>query len=132
LIVDAAVNCPGNIHDSKSSLWDHMYDHISDLPDGFVVVCNPAFHCSGPMAGKLVKLKEDKEGVVFSGYDQSLTNMQQSSQWEMECCVMRSEDCGHRYQQITFDVAIFYGCTFQHTIFILTHVIKIRSEHTFV
>ena len=81
LIVDAAVNTPGNFHDSKSSLWARIYDHIADLPDGFVVVCDSAFHCSGPMAGKLVKLKEDKGGFAFSGYDQSLTHLRQSSEW---------------------------------------------------
>ena len=78
LIVDAAVNCPGNFHDSKSCLWARMYEHIAALPDGFVVVCDSAFHCSGPMAGKLVKLKDDKEGFAFSGYDQSLTHLRQS------------------------------------------------------
>ena len=53
IIVDAAVNPPGNFHDSKSSLWGRIYDHIAALPDGFVVVCDSAFHCGGPMEGKL-------------------------------------------------------------------------------
>ena len=81
LIVDAAVNCPGNFQDNKSSLWAKIYNHIVAMPDGFVVVCDSAFHCKGPLAGKLVKLKEDKHGFAFSGYDKSLTHLRQSSEW---------------------------------------------------
>ena len=43
LIVDAAVNYPGNFHDSKLSLWAKIHDQIVDMPDGFIIVCDSAF-----------------------------------------------------------------------------------------
>ena len=81
LIVDAAVNCPGNFHDSKSTLWTGIYDHIANLPDGFIVVCDSAFVCTGRMEGKLVKLKDDRNGFAFTGFDMSLTHLRQASEW---------------------------------------------------
>ena len=81
LIIDAAVNCPGNFHDSKSTLWTGMYDHIAALPDGFIVVCDSAFVCTGKMKGKLVKLRDDKNGFAFTGFDESLTHLRQASEW---------------------------------------------------
>ena len=39
-IVNAVVNCPGNFHDSKSTLWRNIYEHIVAMPAGFVVVCD--------------------------------------------------------------------------------------------
>ena len=33
-IVDAAINCPGNFHDSKCTLWGNIYNHIIDTPAG--------------------------------------------------------------------------------------------------
>ena len=80
-VVDAVVNCPGNFHDSKSTLWRNMYEHISALPDGFIVVCDSAFETKGELAGKLVKLKSDTGGFAETSHDKSLTHLRQSSEW---------------------------------------------------
>ena len=54
MIVDAVVNCPSNFHDSKSTLWENVYDHISALPAGFIVVCDSAFETRCNLEGKHV------------------------------------------------------------------------------
>ena len=81
MIVDAVVNTPGNFHDSKSTLWGNVYDHISTLPDGFKVVCDSAFETRGFLSGKLVKLKNADGGFAETSYDKSLTHLRQSSEW---------------------------------------------------
>ena len=84
-IIDAGVNLPGNFHDSKSTLWCHIYDHISDLPDGYKVVCDSAFSTGGRMKDKLVKLKENTnnndENKNDDEHEKSLTHLRQCSEW---------------------------------------------------
>jgi len=86
-IVDVGVNLPGNFHDSKSTLWCHVYDHIAALPDGHIVVCDSAFTCSGDMEGKLYKLKDkkDKDGEWENSepteLDAMLTHIRQCAEW---------------------------------------------------
>ena len=80
-IVDAVINCPGNFHDSKSTLWGKIYEHIVDMPAGYVVVCDSAFETRGDLAGKLVKLKGDNQGFAETSYEMSLTHLRQSSEW---------------------------------------------------
>ena len=80
-IVDAVINCPGNFHDSKSTLWGRIYDHIVAIPAGYVVVCDSAFETRGDLAGKLVKLKGDNGGFAETSYEMSLAHLRQSSEW---------------------------------------------------
>ena len=80
-VVDAVVNTPGNFHDSKSTLWGNIYDHIVALPEGFIVVCDSAFETRGSLDGKLIKLKSDNRGFAETSHDQSLTHLRQSSEW---------------------------------------------------
>ena len=68
-IVDAVVNCPGNFHDSKSTLWGNICKHIGAIPAGFIVVCDSAFETRGDLKGKLVKLKGDNEGFAETSYE---------------------------------------------------------------
>ena len=83
---DAGINLPGNFHDSKGTLWCHIYDHIAALPEGYVVVCDSAFNTGGNLKGKLVKLKEAPTGdeeiaQEKSDYEKSLTHLRQCSEW---------------------------------------------------
>ena len=80
-IVDAVINCPGNFHDSKSTLWGNMYDHIIAMPEGYIVVCDSAFETRGELKGKLLKLKGDNEGFAETPYEMALTHLRQSSEW---------------------------------------------------
>jgi len=82
-IVDAAVNLPGNFHDSKSTLWRRIYNHIMDLPDGYIVVCNSAFMISGLLENKLIKLKETtlEDGEEKTEKDMALTHIRQCAEW---------------------------------------------------
>jgi hypothetical protein len=82
-IIDAGVNLPGNFHDSKSTLWCNIYDHIIGLPEGYVVVCDSAFNTGGLLKTKLVKLKEEKhdENRTKTEYEKSLTHLRQCSEW---------------------------------------------------
>ena len=82
-IVDAAVNAPGNFHDSRIASWCGIYDHIAALPDGFKVVCDDAFKTVGNLEDKLIKTKEafGGEGHKRSSYDQTLTHLRQCSEW---------------------------------------------------
>jgi len=80
-IIDAVVNCPGSFHDSKSTLWGNIYDHIVAMPAGFIVVCDSAFETRGALKGKLVKLKGDNEGFAETSYEKSLTHLRQASEW---------------------------------------------------
>ena len=82
-IVDAAVNTPGNFHDSRAALWCNIYDHITSLPEGFKVVCDDAFKTQGGLKGKLIKTKEEYKGDGHkrSSYDQTLTHLRQCSEW---------------------------------------------------
>ena len=82
-IVDAAVNLPGNFHDSKSTLWCRIYNHIMDLPDGYIVVCDSAFMTSGSLENKLIKLKETtlEDGQERSEKDMVLTHIRQCAEW---------------------------------------------------
>ena len=57
-IVDCAVNLPGNFHDSRSTKWGGLYDHIGKLPDPYKVCCDDSFYTGGFLQGKLVKTKE--------------------------------------------------------------------------
>ena len=75
-IIDAAVNTPGNIHDSKSSLWCDIYEHIEKLPAGFKIVCDSAFKTKGNLEGKIVKLKD--EYILYEDkteYEKQLTHL---------------------------------------------------------
>ena len=81
-IVDAAVNAPGNFHDSRSASWCRIYDHIAAIPDNYKVVCDDAFKTKGILQGKLIKTKEQfNEGHSRSSYDQTLTHLRQCSEW---------------------------------------------------
>lgn len=81
-IVDAAVNTPGNYHDSKSALWCKMYEHVALLPHGYKCVCDDAFYTQGELEGKMVKTKETfSEGAIPTSHDQSLTHLRQCSEW---------------------------------------------------
>jgi len=86
-IVDAGNNLPGNFHDSKATLWCHIYDHIAALPEGYIVVCDSAFNTGGNLKGKLVKLKEaptgeEKIAQKKSDNEKSLTHhLRQCSEW---------------------------------------------------
>ena len=53
-IIDAAVNTPGNYHDSKSSIRCDIYKHIEKLPAGFKVVCDSTFPTKGNLQGNIV------------------------------------------------------------------------------
>ena len=82
-IIDAGVNLPGNFHDSKSTLWCNIYDHIESLPEGFVVVCDSAFNTGGKLKDKLVKLADAQfdESKEKSEYEKALTHLRQCSEW---------------------------------------------------
>ena len=81
-IVDAAVNSPGNFHDSKTAWWCKIYKHMEGLPQGFKCCCDDAFKTQGNLKDKLVKTKEAyKEGNTRSHYDQQLTHLRQCSEW---------------------------------------------------
>ena len=74
-IIDAAINLPGNFHDSKAAWWCNIYKHLEVLPPPYKCVCDDAFYTTGHMAGKLVKTKERfNEGAPRSSYDRSLTH----------------------------------------------------------
>jgi hypothetical protein len=82
-IIDAGVNLPGNFHDSKSTLWCNIYDHIESLPEGFVVVCDSAFNTGGKLKDKLVKLADAQfdETKEKSEYEKALTHLRKCSEW---------------------------------------------------
>ena len=42
-IVDCTINAPGNFHDGKSARWGRIYNHILQIPQGFLTVCDSAF-----------------------------------------------------------------------------------------
>lgn len=85
-IVDAGINLPGNFHASKLTPWCHIYDHISAILEGYIIVCDSAFYICGNLKGNMVKLKETPTGdeeIVRekSYYEKSLTHLCQSSEW---------------------------------------------------
>ena len=81
-IIDAAVNTPGNFHDSKSSLWCDIYQHIKKLPDGFKIVCDSDFATKGDLEGKIVKLKDDATCYEDkTEHERQLTHLRQCSEW---------------------------------------------------
>lgn len=81
-IVDCAVNCPGNFHDSRSAWWCKLYDHIAHIPDGYLCCCDDAFVTSGELRNKLVKTKEPyNQNNQRTGYDEQLTHLRQCSEW---------------------------------------------------
>lgn len=61
-IVDAGINLPGNFHDSKSSMYANLYNHIESLPDPYVIVADSAFQTVGKLEDKIKKLHENKFG----------------------------------------------------------------------
>ena len=80
-VVDAAVNYPGNFHDSRSTLWSNIYNHMATIPDGFKCACDSAFYTGGRLADKLVKTNEEfVEGMARSEYDSQLTHLRQASE----------------------------------------------------
>ena len=65
-------------------MWCSIYDQIAKLPDGFKIVCDDAFHCTGNVKGKLVKTEMDTLGnadVVSNEHDKALTHLRQCSEW---------------------------------------------------
>ena len=80
-IIDAAVNTPGNFHDSRSTLWCDIYKHVRKLPDGFKIVCDSAFATGGNLEGKILKLKEDSLCCdEKSDHEKQLTHLCQCSE----------------------------------------------------
>ena len=80
-IIDAAVNTPGNFHDSRSTLWCDIYKHVRKLPDGFKIVCDSAFATGGNLEGKILKLKEDSLCCdEKSDHEKQLTHLRQCSE----------------------------------------------------
>mmetsp|Transcript_29729 Transcript_29729/g.28588 ORF Transcript_29729/g.28588 Transcript_29729/m.28588 type:complete len:247 (-) Transcript_29729:15-755(-) len=82
-ITDADVKSPENFHDSKDTIWCHIYDHIMALPDGYVVVCDSVFATSRKLDGKLLKLKcQERDDIrVRSEEARALTHIRQYSEW---------------------------------------------------
>ena len=81
-IIDAVINAPGSFHDSKTTKWGGIYDHISSLPHPYIVVCDDAFVTSGELHGKLMKTTYDEFGSgEKSEHDKSLTHLRQCSEW---------------------------------------------------
>lgn len=80
-IVDAAINLPGNFHDSKASMYGRLYDHIEKLPDPFCIVADSAFQSSGSLKDKVKKLDENKYGKSKTDEEKALTHLRQGSEW---------------------------------------------------
>ena len=80
-IIDAAINLPGNFHDSKASMYGHLYDHIEKLPDPFCIVADSAFQSVGSLKDKVRKLDENKYGKTKSDEEKALTHLRQGSEW---------------------------------------------------
>jgi hypothetical protein len=76
-IVDVGVNLPGNFHDSKSTMFCYIYNHIMALPNGYMVICDSAFMTSGRLEDKLIKLKDTtlKDGEKRSEVDKTQTHI---------------------------------------------------------
>ena len=130
--MDAGVNLPGNFHDSKSTLWCNIYDHIMALPDGYVVVCDSAFNTGGRLKGKLVKLAERKadDNSEKSGYEKSLTHLRQCSEWGNQVLTgafrcMRTKLPTDNIKRPEFNGVIFFSIIGGQR-----HVAAIKSRHT--
>ena len=80
-IVDAAANMPGCFHDSKSTKWGNIYDHVRRIPDGYKCCCDDAFSTLGDLANKLVKTSDNAGGGDRSERDAQLTHLRQASEW---------------------------------------------------
>lgn len=85
-IVDAAVNYPGNFHDSKKALWSHMYEHILALPAPYRVASDSAFVASGDFKDKVIKTKwkktkEDCKKGRKEKVASQLTHLRQPAEW---------------------------------------------------
>lgn len=83
-IINIGLNLPSNFHDSKSTLWCNIYNHIAKLPEGYVVVCDSAFTITSELIGKLLKLKEvddSDERITKTEFEKSLIHLQQCSEW---------------------------------------------------
>jgi len=80
-IVDAAINLPGNFHDSKASMYGRLYDHIQQLPDPFCIVADSAFQTGGSLKDKVRKLDENKYGKTKTDEEKALTHLRQGSEW---------------------------------------------------
>ena len=84
-IVDAAVNYPGNFHDSKKALWSHMYEHILAIPPPYRVASDSAFVALGDFKTKVVKTKwkknkDDCKQVAKSRAASQLTHLRQPAE----------------------------------------------------
>eukprot|EP00563_Minutocellus_polymorphus_P018364 CAMPEP_0197722234 /NCGR_PEP_ID=MMETSP1434-20131217/4996_1 /TAXON_ID=265543 /ORGANISM="Minutocellus polymorphus, Strain CCMP3303" /LENGTH=428 /DNA_ID=CAMNT_0043307353 /DNA_START=143 /DNA_END=1429 /DNA_ORIENTATION=+ len=89
-VVDAAVNWPGSMHDSKKALWSHIYDHILKLPAPYRVAADSAFRSTGPFKDKMhkTKWKKDKSTGWYVGVDDTgsqLTHLRQPAEWSNHC-----------------------------------------------
>ena len=86
-VVDAAVNWPGSMHDSKKALWAHIYDHILRLPRPYKVAADSAFRSSGPFKDVMVKTKwkKDKSTGWYECSDSDVgsqqTHLRQPAEW---------------------------------------------------
>ena len=81
-IVDAVINAPGTFHDSKSTQWGNVYEHIKKLKPGYKCCCDDAFGTKGDLKDKLIKTKDEyREGFERSSYDMACTHLRQSSEW---------------------------------------------------
>ena len=80
-IIDTEVNRSSNFNDIKSALWAGMYEHITALTNGCIVVCDSDFVCTGLMEGNLVHFKDDRDGFAFTDFHKMLTHLMQVSEW---------------------------------------------------
>jgi hypothetical protein len=80
-IIDAAINLPGNFHDSKASMYGRLYNHIEKLPDPFCIVADSAFQSVGSLKEKVRKLDENKYGKTKTDEEKALTHLRQGSEW---------------------------------------------------
>ena len=82
-IIDCVINAPGSFHDSRTTKWGAVYDHIAKLPDPYLVVCDDAFVTHGILKGKLVEtnFNDNDNDNEKTEHDKSLTHLRQCSEW---------------------------------------------------
>ena len=81
-IIDAAVNMPGNFHDSMSSVQGHIYEHISRLPPGYRGVSDDALRTEGSLKDRILKasaFRDDEDNDTPKST--SLIHLRQPAEW---------------------------------------------------
>ena len=76
------VNAPRTFHDSISTQWGNVYEHIKKSKPGYKCCYDNAFGNKGDLQDKLIKTKNEyRDGFERSSYDMTCTHLRQSLEW---------------------------------------------------